>query len=91
MVHPKRKILYKSSIDDALTENAYRADEFLPPILSSHYYFPMLKAFWVMRDLPHQLLLQTDHFFVKRLNIYANRLSKKIKKITILGLTALAW
>ena len=57
-------------IDDVLVENAYRADEFLPPFLSSQHFLPMLIAFWVMRDLPYQLLFQTDHLVFERLNIY---------------------
>jgi hypothetical protein len=60
---------YESSIDDALIENAYRAEEFLPPLLSSQHFFPMLKAIWVMRDLPHHLLFQTGHLVFERLNI----------------------
>ena len=60
-------------IDDVLVENAYRADEFLPPLLSSQHFFPMLIAFWVMRDLPYQLLLQTDHLVFERLNICKNQ------------------
>ena len=63
--------IYESNIYDVLVENAYRADEFLPPLLSSQHFSPMLIAFWVMRDLPYQLLLQTDHLVFERLNIYA--------------------
>ena len=59
----------ESCIDDPLAENTYRADEFLPPLLPSQHFSPMLIAFWVMRDLPHQLLLQTDHLVFERLNI----------------------
>ena len=53
-------MFYESSIDDTLVENAYRAEEFLP-LLTSPHFSPMLKEFWVMRDPPHQLLLQTDY------------------------------
>ena len=60
-------------IDDVLVENAYRADEFLPPLLSSQHFLPMPIAFWVMRDLPYQLLLQTDHLVFERLNICKNQ------------------
>ena len=67
----KKDPIYKSSIYDVLVENAYQADEFLPPLLSSQHFSPMLIAFWVMRDLPYQLLLQTDHLVFERLkNIY---------------------
>ena len=57
-------------IDDALvTKNAYRPEEFIPPLLSSKHFSPMLDAFWIMRDLPYQFLLQTNHLFFERLNI----------------------
>ena len=56
--------------------SAYRSDEFLPPLLSSEHFLPMLIAFWVMRDLPYQLLLQTDHLVFERLKKYIIRMKK---------------
>jgi hypothetical protein len=52
-----------------LKNEAYLADEFLPPLFSCQHFSPMLKAFWVMSDLPHQLLLQTNHLVFESLNI----------------------
>ena len=71
LIKKKYDPIYESSIDDVLVENAYRSDEFLPPLLSSQHFLPMLISFWVMRDLPYQLLFQTDHLVFERLNIYA--------------------
>ena len=62
-------MFYESSIDDTLVENAYRAEEFLLPLLASPHFPPMLKAFWVLCDPPHQLLLHTDYLVFERLNI----------------------
>ena len=61
-------------IDDALVENAYRADEFLPPLLSSQHFSPMLIAFWVMRDLRRQKTIGERYLYLQRLGRNQDRI-----------------